>query len=81
MTAQLFEPKKAEAFAERMLDILNSGAIAIMTSIGHRTGLFDMMADLPPCTSQMLENAGFNRVEIKQLAHDFQNNYYIVRKS
>ena len=29
---------------------------------------------------EMLDDAGFTRVEIKQLAHDFQNDYYIVRK-
>ncbi|MBV6624332.1 MAG: class I SAM-dependent methyltransferase [Rivularia sp. (in: Bacteria)] len=29
---------------------------------------------------EMLENAGFRNVVIKQLDHDFQNNYYIVRK-
>lgn len=28
----------------------------------------------------MLESAGFKHVEIKQLEHDFQNNYYIVKK-
>jgi 2-polyprenyl-3-methyl-5-hydroxy-6-metoxy-1,4-benzoquinol methylase len=29
---------------------------------------------------EMLSEAGFTQVEIKQLAHDFQNDYYIVRK-
>ncbi|PSB03163.1 class I SAM-dependent methyltransferase [Merismopedia glauca] len=48
---------KSEAFAGRMLDILNSGAIAIMTSIGHRTRLFDTMANLPPSTSQQIADA------------------------
>lgn len=57
MTAQLPDQTKAEAFASRMLDILNSGAIAISTSIGHRTGLFDTMAELPPSTSQQIANA------------------------
>ena len=41
----------AEAFSERLGDILNSSAIALMLSIGHRTGLFDVMKDLPPGTS------------------------------
>ncbi|MBW4618885.1 MAG: class I SAM-dependent methyltransferase [Cyanosarcina radialis HA8281-LM2] len=49
--------EKSEAFAGRMLDVLNSGAIAIMTSIGHRTGLFDTMASLPPSTSQQIATA------------------------
>ncbi|KAI9129197.1 class I SAM-dependent methyltransferase [Acaryochloris sp. CCMEE 5410] len=29
---------------------------------------------------QMLEEAGFNSVEIKQLEHDFQNNFYVIKK-
>ena len=29
---------------------------------------------------EMLEAAGFKRVEIQQLDHDFQNNFYIVKK-
>src|ERR687893_2211624 len=45
---------KAEAFAERMVGVLNEGAIALMTSIGHRTGLFDVMAGLPPSTSEQI---------------------------
>ena len=46
-----FDQAGAEAFAERLVDVLNSGAIALMTSIGHRTGLFDATAELPPSTS------------------------------
>ncbi|NIT60848.1 MAG: transcriptional regulator, partial [Aliifodinibius sp.] len=29
---------------------------------------------------EMLQKAGFRNVEVKNLEHDFQNNYYIVRK-
>lgn len=38
----------ADAFGERMVDVLNSGARALMLSIGHRTGLFDTMAGMAP---------------------------------
>ncbi len=48
---------KTEAFAQRMLDILNDGAIALMASIGHRTGLFDTMANMPPATSTDIAEA------------------------
>jgi 2-polyprenyl-3-methyl-5-hydroxy-6-metoxy-1,4-benzoquinol methylase len=51
MTLQEFNQAKAESFAERMIGVLNEGAVALMTSIGHRTGLFDTMAGLPPSTS------------------------------
>lgn len=59
--------QEAEAFAERMLDILNSGALALMTSIGHRTELFDTMAILPPATSgQIAEAAGLNERYVRE---------------
>lgn len=38
---------KAAAFGERLVDVLNGGALSLMLSIGHRTGLFDVMAKLP----------------------------------
>ncbi len=38
----------SDAFADRLLDMLNQGALALMVSIGHRTGLFDTLADSPP---------------------------------
>ncbi|KAM3100532.1 class I SAM-dependent methyltransferase [Phormidesmis sp. 146-35] len=62
-----FNQEKSEAFAGRMLDILNSGAIAIMTSIGHRTGLFDTLANLPPATSQQIADAaGLNERYVRE---------------
>jgi Methylase involved in ubiquinone/menaquinone biosynthesis len=48
---------KAEAFAEKMLGVINSGALALMSSIGHRTGLFDAMAALEPSTSEQIARA------------------------
>lgn len=48
---------KAESFANHMLTVLNHGALALMTSIGHRTGLFDAMASLPPSTSTQIARA------------------------
>ena len=48
---QAFDQSAAEAFQGRLADVLNGGAITIMLSIGHRTGLFDCMAGLAPSTS------------------------------
>lgn len=42
------DTQAADEFAGRMLEILNDGALALMTSVGHRVGLFDTLADLPP---------------------------------
>ncbi|WP_299402636.1 hypothetical protein [Acaryochloris sp. IP29b_bin.148] len=48
---------KAEAFSHQLLETLNEGAITLMISIGHRTGLFDLLAKLPPATSETIAEA------------------------
>lgn len=50
----VFDEFKAEAFAGRLLGALNNSALVLMTSIGHRTGLFDHLAEISPCTSGAL---------------------------
>lgn len=35
------DQKKSDAFADRLVDTLNAGAICLMTSIGHRTWEMD----------------------------------------
>ena len=57
MTTQELDQAKAEEFAGQMLSVLNGAALALMTSIGHQTGLFDTMAGLPPATSQQIADA------------------------
>jgi SAM-dependent methyltransferase len=52
-----FDEAKAEAFAGRVVGIMNDACLALMTSIGHRTGLFDTMASLPPATSGEIADA------------------------
>lgn len=52
--ARFINQGKAEAFAERILGVLNGGALTIMISIGHRTGLFDVMSKLPPAASEVI---------------------------
>lgn len=56
-TTTSLDQAKKEAFAERMLGILNDGFLGIMISVGNRTGLFDTMAELPPSTSQEIADA------------------------
>ena len=47
-----------QTFADRLMDLSNSGSLALMVSVGHRTGLFDTMASLPPATSvEIADNA------------------------
>jgi ubiquinone/menaquinone biosynthesis C-methylase UbiE len=47
-----FDQAKAEAFADRVLTALRHGARCLRFSVGHRTGLFDVMGGLPPATSE-----------------------------
>lgn len=44
----------ADIFLERTTDIINAGAQSVMLSIGHRSGLFDLMATLSPESSQQI---------------------------
>jgi len=48
---------KAEAFAAQVMGTLNHGFLALLTSVGHRTRLFETMAGLPPATSEDIANA------------------------
>ncbi|MGH7286677.1 MAG: transcriptional regulator, partial [Myxococcota bacterium] len=52
MTVQTLDEMKVTAFAQRMMDTLNDAFLALMVSIGHQTGLFDVMSGLPPATSE-----------------------------
>lgn len=51
------DAQRAAAFEERILQILNDGALCLMTSIGHRTGLFDTMAASGAVTAAALASA------------------------
>jgi 2-polyprenyl-3-methyl-5-hydroxy-6-metoxy-1,4-benzoquinol methylase len=58
---------KVAAFSQRLVDMLGSGALTMMISIGHRTGLFDVMADLPPATSEKIaRQAGLNERYVRE---------------
>jgi len=48
---------KSGEFADRMMTILNHGALNLMISIGYRTELFDVMSELPPSTSEEIANS------------------------
>jgi SAM-dependent methyltransferase len=62
-----FNQTKAEAFAEKMLGVINGGALALMTSIGHRTGLFDTMSRLQASTAgQIAEAADLNERYVRE---------------
>ena len=57
MATTEYDAERAEAFAGRMLETLNSAAVAVMISVGHRTGLFDAFAEMDSVTSEELADA------------------------
>jgi 2-polyprenyl-3-methyl-5-hydroxy-6-metoxy-1,4-benzoquinol methylase len=48
---------KAREFAGRLVGILNDAGLALMLSIGHKTGLLDAMSELSPSTSDEIAKA------------------------
>jgi SAM-dependent methyltransferase len=57
MSANALDTKKLEEFGGQMLALLNNSMLGLMLSIGHRTGLFDKMAELEPSTSDEIADA------------------------
>lgn len=49
-----FDQGRAAAFEEQMVDTVSKGAVALMISVGHRTGLFDAMESGEEMTSEQL---------------------------
>ena len=59
--------QSAEAFAGKLLGMLNGGAVGLMISVGHRTGLFDVLAEGGPATShELAERAGLNERYVRE---------------
>ena len=66
-TAGTIDQAKAEAFMGKMVGFLNGASMGFMLSIGHRTGLFDTLAGLPPATSEdIAKAAGLNERYVRE---------------
>jgi ubiquinone/menaquinone biosynthesis C-methylase UbiE len=67
MAVTATEKSRTEEFTERTVQILNDAALALMMSIGHRTKLFDTMADLPATTAAGIARAsGLNERYVRE---------------
>lgn len=53
-----FDKSKAESFVGYMVGIHNGAYLSLMISIGHRTRLFDIMANMPPSSSEEIARKG-----------------------
>ncbi|HAY65870.1 MAG TPA: transcriptional regulator, partial [Acidimicrobiaceae bacterium] len=67
MSDTTFDKDRARAFTSRMLGILNDGALSLMMSIGHKTGLFDSLDGQPPATTkQIADQAGLDERYVRE---------------
>jgi len=63
----VYDAERAEAFAGRMLDMLNGAALMVLTSVGHRTALFDSLSELDGATShELAAAAGLNERYVRE---------------
>ena len=58
MAHRPFSESRVKEFGDRLVDMTNGASLALMTSVGHRTGLFDTMSEMPPATSQIVAETG-----------------------
>lgn len=66
-TTKELDQTKVESFAGQMVGFMNGCALTLMSSIGHQTGLFDKMAELPPSTSEEIAAAaGLNERYVRE---------------
>jgi hypothetical protein len=45
---------RIDAFGQKMVETLNHAGLALMISIGHRNGLFEVLSRLPAATSEQI---------------------------
>lgn len=59
--------ERVEAFEEKLVGIFNAGALSLMVSIGHRTGLFDALADARPASAaEIADKAGLQKRYVRE---------------
>jgi len=57
VTAATIDQAKAEAFAGQVVGMLNSAMSSLLVSVGHRLGIFDKLATMPPSTAEQIAKA------------------------
>ncbi|MFI6899372.1 methyltransferase domain-containing protein [Streptomyces sp. NPDC050256] len=58
---------KQEAFAGRMVQVVNDTCLGLMAGLGHQSGLFDRMAGMAPATSaEIARAAGLNERYVRE---------------
>lgn len=67
MSVAELDAVEQEAFAGRMIQMVNDACLGMMTGLGHESGLFDTMAGMPPATSEEIARAaGLNERYVRE---------------
>jgi len=63
-----FDNAKAEAFAGKLLEIINGGCLSLMISVGHKTGLFDTLSGFqkPSTSEEIAKKANLNERYVRE---------------
>lgn len=65
--ATAMDQQKSDAFADEYMHMMNGGAMMVLASVGHRTGLFDVLADRPAAKSEEIaQAAGLNERYVRE---------------
>ncbi|NEA57197.1 methyltransferase domain-containing protein [Streptomyces sp. SID13666] len=67
MSVAELDAVEQEAFAGRMIQMVNDACLGMMTGLGHESGLFDTMAGMPPARSEEIAlAAGLNERYVRE---------------
>ncbi|MFI6949608.1 methyltransferase domain-containing protein [Streptomyces sp. NPDC050422] len=67
MSVTTTDELKQEAFAGRMVQVVNDTCLGLMAGLGHQSGLFDRMATMAPATSaEIARAAGLNERYVRE---------------
>ena len=57
---------RVEAFVEQLFGTYVSGMVNLMVDLGHRTGLFEALAEAPATSGQLAQRAGLNERYVRE---------------
>lgn len=67
MSTTEIDKERAKRFMENITGIMNGGALSLMCSIGHKTGLFDTMAEMEPASpAEIADAAGLQERYVRE---------------
>src|SRR5881227_3853929 len=65
-TTETLDPAAVEEFAGRLFGLLTDGLLVYMIDLGHRTGLFDAVAEGGGTSDEIADRAGLNERYVRE---------------